>query len=226
MPGEHILREQDLAAGTRQGAEIFPIPLEPIAFDDPKIAYVVERCRGRRVLDLGCVMHDPAAYADRFFVHRAIREVARETVGLDLHAEGVAMLNARGCDVVVGDAENFTFDEPFDVIVAGDIIEHLGSPDGMLRSAVRALRPDGRIIVQTPNPWYWRNVMKAALHVEVPNNPEHTCWFDPRTLRQLAARYDLALRDIELHSRYRRDRFMPLPAGWRHTTWSGELVRS
>ena len=198
----------------------------PIAFDDPKIAYVVERCRGKSVLDLGCVMHDASLHVSRYWLHRAIREVAADLVGLDLSETGVAELRAQGYDVVTGDAEAFDFDRQFDVIVAGDIIEHLGNPGGLLESSLRALRPDGRIIVQTPNPWYWRNVVKAVLSEEVPNNPEHTCWFDPRTLRQLAARYGLTLAQVSFQSRYARDRLMPLPRGLKHTSWSAELVRA
>ena len=64
------------------------------------------------------------------------------------------------------------------------------------------------------------------LNEEVPNNPEHTCWFDPRTLRQLAARFGLELTAVEFQSRSRKDRWLPLPRGLRHTSWSAELVRS
>lgn len=199
---------------------------EPIAFDDPKIAFVTERCRGKRVLDLGCVMHDAKARLSRYWLHRAIVEVASETVGMDLSTNGIAELKEAGYNVVWGDAENFTFDRQFDVIVVGDLIEHLGNPGGFLASAEKVLAPGGTIIVQTPNPWYWRNVVKSILHYEVDNNPEHTCWFDPRTLRQLGARFDLTLGKIAFHSRFARDLYMPLPRGVKHTSWSAELVRA
>lgn len=224
MCGAQKLREEDLAAATREFSSGTAGAVEPIDFSDTKTRYVTERCKGKRVLDLGCVMHDPAEYRSRYFLHRAISEVAAEVVGLDLHAEGVAALNSLGFTVVVGDAERFAFDQQFDVIVAGDLIEHLGNVDGFLTSARAALAPSGLIIVQTPNPWYWRNIAKAALLPEVPNNPEHTCWFDPRTLRQLAARYGLMLGDVEYQSRMHRDRLMPLPRGLKHTSWSGTLV--
>ena len=218
------MKREDLAAASAYTVGLPQQPVEPIDFDDPKTAYVTRRCEGKRVLDLGCVMHDPAEYASRYFLHRAITEVARETVGLDLHADGVAALNTLGFEVVVGDAERFVFDRQFDVIVAGDLIEHLGNVEGFLTSARAALAPGGMLIVQTPNPWYWRNVAKAALLPEVPNNPEHTCWFDPRTLRQLAARHGFGVGAVEFASRSLRDRIMPLPRGLRHTSWSAELV--
>ena len=220
------MKAADLAAANRAFDADAHGPVEPIATHDSKIRYVLRRCAGKRVLDLGCVMHDPAEYRGRYFLHRAIAGVAETLVGLDLHEEGVAALRALGYDARVGDAEAFAFEEPFDTIVAGDLIEHLGNFEGFLKSAIDALAPGGRIVVQTPNPWYWRNVVKAAPTGEIANNPEHTCWFDPRTLRQLVARYGLAVRAVEYQSRYARDRFMPLPRGWKHTSWSAELDRA
>lgn len=199
---------------------------EPIDFNDMKTRFVIERCRGRKVLDLGCVMHDEASYNSRYFLHRAIAEVAESVVGLDLHGPGVLALQAKGFNVIQADAEHFSFNEKFSVIVAGDLIEHLGNVEGFLTSCIASLKDDGRIIIQTPNPWYWRNVVKAVLHKEVPNNAEHTCWFDPRTLRQLIERYGLTIDEIEFQSRYRRDLFMPLPRGLKHTSWAASLRKT
>jgi 2-polyprenyl-3-methyl-5-hydroxy-6-metoxy-1,4-benzoquinol methylase len=198
---------------------------EPIDYSDSKIAFVADRCRGKRVLDLGCVMHDPGAVHSRYFMHRAIDEVAARAVGLDLHEEGVAAMRALGYDVRVGDAEKFGFDEQFDVIVAGDIVEHLGNLDGFLKSVDAALVPGGMLIVQSPNPWYWRYVAKSVWAEEVPSNPEHTCWFCPRTWRQLVDRYGFTLGAIQFNARYTRDRWMPLPRGVKYPSWSLETVR-
>lgn len=214
------------ATDLRAFNEDTPLAVEPIDRADWKTAYVTSRCAGKRVLDLGCVMHSPEAWKSRFFLHRAISEVAAETVGLDLNPAGVERLNGVGFQAVVGDAEAFAFDQPFDVIVAGDLIEHLGNLEGFLKSCMAALAPGGMLIVQTPNPWYWRNVAKAVLYREVPNNVEHTCWFCPRTFRQLVDRYGLTLNAVEFGSRYRRDLWMPLPRGLRHTAWSAEVIRA
>ena len=198
---------------------------EPIDFADAKTAFVADRCRGKRVLDLGCVMHEPGAVHSRYFLHRAIHQVAERVVGLDLHEAGVARLRELGYDVRVGDAEYFRLDETFDVVVAGDIVEHLGNLDGFLRSVDAALAEGGMLIVQSPNPWYWRNVVKSVLAKEVANNAEHTCWFCPRTWRQLVERYGFTLGAIQFDARYARDRFMPLPRGIKYPAWSLETIR-
>lgn len=202
-----------------------PATVEPIDHRDSKTRFIVERCLDRRVLDLGCVMHDSRAYNSRFFLHRAIKERARELIGLDLHEEGVAALRALGYDARVGDACDFAFAEKFDVIVAGDIIEHVANLDGLMRSVDASLAPGGMLLVATPNPWFWRNVVKSVLYSEVPNNPEHTCWFCPRTWRQLVERYGFTLGEVEFSARYRRDAWMPLPRGVRMPSWHAETVR-
>jgi 2-polyprenyl-3-methyl-5-hydroxy-6-metoxy-1,4-benzoquinol methylase len=193
------------------------------AFDDHKIAFVAKYCRGKDVLDIGCVAHDPQSYRSRFWVHKALAKVAKSVIGLDLHEEGVKVLQARGFNVIAANAESFELDRAFDVIVAGDIIEHLGNLNGFLLSCKRHLKPQGRLLVATPNPWYWRNIVKAALAVEVNNNPEHVCWVCPRTLRQLVRRHGMDVGAIEFGSRYWRDRLMPLPSGWKHTSYNAEV---
>ncbi len=193
-----------------------------VAWRDHKIRFVAARCRGRDVLDLGCVQHDPRNYRSRFWLHKAIREVARSVVGVDLYAEGVERLRSLGFDVELADAQDFDLGRRFDVIVVGDLIEHLDDLGGLLESCVRHMHPESRLLVSTPNPWYWRNVLHA-LRGEVPNNPEHTCWLCPRTLRQLAARHGLAVVEVRFGSRYLRDRLIPLPAGWKHTSFHAEL---
>lgn len=143
---------------------------------------------------------------------------------MDYSAESADFLADRGFNVVHGDAQNFTLDRQFDVIVAGDLIEHLENQAGFLESCKRHLKPDGKIVVSTPNPWFWKYLLLAVIHREVPNNAEHTGWFCPRTYRQLCERFDLELTGIEFGSRYLRDRIMPLPRGWKHTSWHGTLV--
>ena len=195
----------------------------PPDLHDHKIAYVVARCRGKDVLDVGCVQHNPANYQSRYWLHGAVASQARRTVGLDMYQDGIAFLRERGFDVRPGDAQDFDLGEQFDVIVAGDVIEHLADLGGFLRSCRRHLRPGGCVVVSTPNPWYWRHVIKAALFARVGVNEEHALWLCPVTLSQLAARYDFETTEVEFGSRYLRDRLMPLPRGLRHTSFHATL---
>jgi 2-polyprenyl-3-methyl-5-hydroxy-6-metoxy-1,4-benzoquinol methylase len=194
-----------------------------VAYDDHKIRFVVKHARGRDVLDIGCVQHNPENYRSKYWVHRALAGVSKSLLGIDLFGEGVRFLQELGYNVRPADAQAFQLDQRFDVIVAGDIIEHLEDFGVFVDYCKAHLRPGGRLLISTPNPWYWRNVAKAALIGEVNTNPEHTCWLCPRTLRQLLARHGLGIAAVEFGSRYWRDRLMPLPRGIKHTSFHAEV---
>lgn len=187
-------------------------------FNDFAISFFCRHARGRSVLDIGCVDHDPKAYQSRFWLHKAIRAVAADCLGMDLYAPGVDYLRARGYDVVLGNAEDFRLDRRFDVITSGELIEHVSNAGNFL-AAVRAhLKPEGLLLVSTPNPWYWRFVVKSMFSWNVRPHPEHVAWFCGATLKTLFARYGFEIVEIHRGSRYWRDRLMPLPPGSRHTS--------
>jgi 2-polyprenyl-3-methyl-5-hydroxy-6-metoxy-1,4-benzoquinol methylase len=54
--------------------------------------------------------------------------------------------------LVCGDAQRPVFeDESFDLIVAGDVIEHVPDQDGFVAGCRRLLRPGGTLFLATPN---------------------------------------------------------------------------
>ncbi len=195
------------------------------AENDHKIRFCLDYILGAKVLDLGCVQHNPNNYQSKYWLHKALAANARAITGLDYDKEGVASLRRFGFNVTYGDACNFVMEDKYDVIVAGDIIEHLTNFDGFFKSCSMNLADDGVILISTPNPWYWRHIVKAALFSRVPNNPEHTCWLDPVTLNQLAERYGFFVDELRYGSRYLKDRVLPLPKGIKHTSFHACLRR-
>jgi len=43
------------------------------------------------------------------------------------------------------------YNESYDTIIAGEVIEHLNSPFNFLKECKRIMKPDGRLIITTPN---------------------------------------------------------------------------
>jgi SAM-dependent methyltransferase len=96
-----------------------------------------------------------------------------------------------GFNVVCDDAENpqhLNGAGPFEVIVAGDIIEHLNNPGAMLAAMKSRLSRDGVFIISTPNAFRWYNPILATVGHEF-NHPDHTAWFSFLTLKTLAGRH-------------------------------------
>ncbi|MFC6787163.1 class I SAM-dependent methyltransferase [Halobaculum halobium] len=154
-----------------------------------KIEYISRICAGKNVLHLGCVGNEQTVGADRW-LHAKLHEVSENCVGMDIDESGVEEMNEQGYHAVVDDAQNFHVDDQFDVIVAGEIIEHLANPGGMFESARRTLSEGGTFIITTPNPFALIRFIKyiSPIH-EFSVFEEHVSWFDRITLSQFASRY-------------------------------------
>lgn len=195
--------------------------VEPPDFSDGKIAFFCEFAKDMTVLDLGCVDHNPENYRSRFWLHKALCAVATRCVGLDFYAPGVEALNDQGFEVVCADAQSFVLDEQFDVVTAGDLVEHLENPGGMFASSREALKPAGLFVVSSPNPWCWKYILYHIFKRRLDRiNPEHVAWFCPVTLNLLGARFKFVEVEIKYFSRRWWERIIPLPAHLKHTTFA------
>lgn len=148
-----------------------------------------------RVLDVGCVDAWPAKEGSRERIRRKpdalfrrLVEINPQTVGLDIDADGVALLCEQGFVVHCADAETADLGQTFDAIVAGDIIEHLENPGLFLRNMRRHLAAGGRLMLTTPNPFYAGQSWKIWKYGIPQVHEDHTCWLDPVTLCQLLTR--------------------------------------
>jgi SAM-dependent methyltransferase len=57
-------------------------------------------------------------------------------------------------------------DGAFDMVVAGEVIEHVPNPDLMLREFRRIISPQGRLVVSTPNIVGWANRLLVPLGIQ------------------------------------------------------------
>jgi SAM-dependent methyltransferase len=155
---------------------------------------ILSMARGRDVLDTGCVQHSwRMSIENPDWLHSAVRDAARSCVGVDFLADDAAQLNDRGYDIRVG---NVLHDAPpgqFDLVVAGDIIEHLEDPGVFLEYVAKALRPDGRAVITTPNAFYLAQWWTLLARGTPAISPEHSVLFDPFTFSKLVERGPLEL---------------------------------
>jgi len=156
-----------------------------------KITFIQDVCRNKEVLDLGCIRHNAEfATKDPRWVHQKIRDVASKVVGIDFLNEEVEKLQRLGYDIRFGDVtKSLPLNEQFDVIVAGDLIEHLTNFEGFFENCTRLLKKGGILIISTPNPFFSDEFHYVSYKRNFLINPEHTCWIDPLALSQLAHRF-------------------------------------
>jgi 2-polyprenyl-3-methyl-5-hydroxy-6-metoxy-1,4-benzoquinol methylase len=151
-----------------------------------------EFCRGKKVLDIGCVNHDIANVTAESWQHGALKEVASDILGLDYLESETAELAKRGFNVMAADVTKpLPTNETFDVIVIGHLIEHLSNFEGLMTNIQKHLNPGGAALISTPNPFFEEQYFYTAFRNDIVVNQEHTCWLDPVTLDHLAGRYGL-----------------------------------
>jgi 2-polyprenyl-3-methyl-5-hydroxy-6-metoxy-1,4-benzoquinol methylase len=105
------------------------------------------------VLDVGC----SSGYLARPLVARGCT-----VVGIEQDPVAAEEARAVCAEVLVGDAETIElpFDPAsFDVVLCGDLVEHLRDPERLLARVRPLLRPDGRLVLTTPNVANWANRM-------------------------------------------------------------------
>ena len=106
---------------------------------------------GKRILDLG-------ASRGQFLA----RFAGADAVGTEIDASEIEHLRRRGVEVneayLDPAAPALPFeDASFDVVLAGEIIEHMVDTQGFLAEIARVLRPKGSLALSTPNVLWWKH---------------------------------------------------------------------
>ncbi len=104
---------------------------------------------GKRVLDVGC----SSGYLARPLVDRSCT-----VVGIEQDERAGEAAREVCAEVLIGDAETMELPFPegsFDVVLCGDLIEHLRAPERFLARVRPLLRNDGRLVLTTPNVANW-----------------------------------------------------------------------
>jgi 2-polyprenyl-3-methyl-5-hydroxy-6-metoxy-1,4-benzoquinol methylase len=161
---------------------------------DDRAAHLCNLARGKRVLDIGIVEHFFDTSASEQWLHGKLCRVAKQCVGIDILAEELLKLRQRGYDVRNVDLTLNKLDEKFDVIVMGEIIEHVDKPGALLANAAAMLEADGCVVVTTPNPWYVNVIIKNLLRgASFSDSADHVGWYDASTLFEIGQRNGLEL---------------------------------
>lgn len=158
-----------------------------------------EICRlvaGKRVLDVGCVNHN-ARLREKLSLHHEISCAAAKVIGLDYEQFEVEAMRAEGHDVVVGDACDFSLGQQFDVVVAGELIEHLLNVRGFLLCCRTHLKDGGTLVLTTPNGISLAFGLESILLGREFNNPDHCCLYSATTISLLLKKCGFEVEKID-----------------------------
>lgn len=194
---------------------------------DDRAEFLVRRVKGKKVLDVGCVAHDTMRMAAPEWLHRRLAESSARCMGIDVLEAGIEQMRTMGFDARVcnleDDIEALADSGPFDVIVAGELIEHVESLQMVFVAAERLLAADGQLILTTPNPYSPARV-RAGQRGVVWENVDHIMYAFPSGIAELSERHGLVLAEattvmerrqanaVSVLARFKR---MVLGSGWR-----------
>ena len=168
--------------------------LPPASLVD-RFDYLCELTRGRRVVhvgfvDAGCQMLNEQSGA---WLHEHLAATASELVGIDLDSAGVDDARARGYEAYTVDCRDVDAVRargiaPADVVVAGEVIEHLDDPGGFLDGVHALVAPGGLLVVTTPNATGLVNAAALFANYEV-QHPDHVVMYTCATLDAMLRRH-------------------------------------
>ncbi len=183
------------------------VPLERLPVPRPvdRIPFMKSCCKGKLVLDLGAM--DETAYTAKrgrgTWLHEEIAEVATNVIGIDssvlVPSDGLQTgprSSIHGGDIMqLGSWLQSNSFFP-DVIVAGELIEHLPNPLMFLQGIKSIDRLQGRtLLLSTPNATALHNCLIGLLSRESTHH-DHLCIFSYKTLFTLCKRAGFARSEI------------------------------
>ena len=159
-----------------------------------RISFITDLVYGKRTLDIGCVTHDATYAALAEWLHGHVAKAASYCLGLDILEPDVELLRAQGYNVRCHDITRSPVSEKFDVIVCGEIAEHIGNIDCLLANCRTCLEPEGRLVLTTPYPWFLGVTLRHSMRgAYFPGSVDHVAWYDLSNIAELAIRHGYEL---------------------------------
>lgn len=173
-----------------QREETVKLDFKPAVLDDP-ITFLITICEGKRVLNVGATgnveNYVNLGKLDNWLQYRLL-QIAASVTGIDIDRESLQFAQAHGYQVQYGDCTDIKFAHFFDLIVLGDVIEHVEAPGLVVKNMLNHLAPGGRLIITTPNPTYFPYFIKAMCGWQLGIYYDHVCAFFPENLVVLCQR--------------------------------------
>ena len=135
------------------GERVIPGEVDADLFNEHWARYLFASgyAAGRKVLDVACGSGYGSALLARSAAHVTGADVAPQAVEYALRhyaSPKTQFVRADGCSLPFGAAR-------FDLVVAFEIIEHIGNAAGFLNELRRVLAPGGLLLISTPNRLYY-----------------------------------------------------------------------
>jgi len=172
--------------------------------------YLADLARGKTVLHIGIggFTDNPtytarlADYAERT-LHGKLHSVARNLTGVDVNAHSLAIMSDAlpgryvQADITAAEASE-AIGGTYELIVLGDVIEHLDCFRSALQNLRALLADDGVLVITTANAYNAEAILKLVFRYESVHD-EHTCYFSYLTMRRVLEMNDMTIEDFRYY---------------------------
>jgi 2-polyprenyl-3-methyl-5-hydroxy-6-metoxy-1,4-benzoquinol methylase len=183
---------------------------------DPAIAHAT----GHKVLHIGMgglidddrETEDLLAAAPTQSLHSELAKVAASLTGMDINSLAIEIMRRAVpgryivADIMSASLPDRFENDLFEVIIFGDVIEHLDNFGIALRNLTALLAPGGAIVISTANAFSFGGFVKMLFRYES-THQEHTCHFSYLTLKRTLEMNGLRIVDFMFYTDKRLDRF-------------------
>jgi SAM-dependent methyltransferase len=181
--------------------------------------FILARCANRKVLHLGFIGETDAslvqkvdAIRDEQTLHSQLLKVCSAVTGIDRNERAIEMIRSRvGWDnLYPGDVEHLErldLNSTFDVVLFGNLVEHLSCPGLALNGIHRFMNEKSELIISTPNAFALLSNIRFTLG-RFREGDEHVTGYSKFMLQSLLERHGYAM--TELFTCYDKP-----PLGWK-----------
>lgn len=171
-----------------------------------RVDLIKKICARRSVLHLGCTNYPYTAESleNGSLLHLELNDISGELFGFDFDEKGIRILEDSGVDnlyrVDLERLDEVDLDRTFDVIIAGEMIEHLPNPGLFLRGIRRFMNEETLLVITTINAYCAMRFVIYCLRGKggpnEPVHPDHVAYYSYRTLRLLVEKEGLKVKDF------------------------------
>jgi SAM-dependent methyltransferase len=174
-----------------------------------RVEFIKEICRSSKVLHLGCTNYpytDDAIRND-MLLHFELEKIASDIYGFDFDRAGLDILEQAGSKQLfqadLEHLENVDLNDTFDVVIGGEMIEHLSNPGLFLQGIKRFMRADSKLVITTVNAYCAMRFLIYGLRGKggrnEPVHPDHVSYYSFKTLNLMLERHGFQLNEFHFY---------------------------
>lgn len=171
-----------------------------------RVDFLVDYVKNKRVLHIGFTDHIPLIdlkIKSNDWLHKLLINSSSRCIGIDINKESVEYVkNVIGIkdvyclDISIESLPDQIKNEVFDVVILGEVLEHIDNPVHFLNQInIKLSKQANELIVTVPNAFDSINLIEIRNGIEYINT-DHRYWFTPFTLSKVLSRANFTTKDF------------------------------